>query len=51
MKLWSINKWLCYTGFRIYVVVGEPGETEIGVMYWGSAGNERPAKFPKWTRK
>jgi hypothetical protein len=41
MELWSINKWLRWTGFRIFVIVGKnketglPDPTRIGIGFWG----------------
>jgi len=38
-ELWSINRWLRYTWFRLFV--GIPGEGEppaptiIGIVFWG----------------
>jgi hypothetical protein len=38
-ELWSINRWLRYTGFRLFVgFPGEgepPGPTIIGLVFWG----------------
>jgi hypothetical protein len=38
VQLWSINKWLRWTGFRItlgFQVPVESGPTWIGVRFWG----------------
>lgn len=40
-KLWSINKWLRWTGFRLYVsvqdalIVREKNPTRIGLRFFG----------------
>ena len=45
-ELWSINRWLRYTGFRLYVEVDSPGITrEIAARELGL-----PAPEPKPTR-
>ena len=37
VELWSINRWLRYTGFRLFVemphALDEP--TRIGIRWWG----------------
>lgn len=41
VKLWSINRWLRYTGLRLFVVRqdGEDAWTEIGVAWYGLPGS------------
>lgn len=37
-KLWSINRWLRWTGFRIFIVVPsdiEHGEFRVGIAWYG----------------
>lgn len=36
IKLWSINRWLRYTGFRVFVELDEEDQTtSVGIMWWG----------------
>lgn len=47
IKLWSINRWLRYTGFRLFVEVPTSGEgpgTSIGIAWHGLPGS------PGWHR-
>ncbi len=44
IKIWNINKWLRFTGFRIHVEYDpdldfEEREHKLGLMWWG-----RPSK-------
>ena len=36
-KLWSINGWLRFTGFRVFIspATSEQEDTYLGVMWWG----------------
>lgn len=35
-ELWSINRWMRWTGFRLFVGLPEDdGPTTIGVRWWG----------------
>lgn len=42
-KLWSINRWLRWTGFRMYIAFSLPGEpdepTRIGLTWYGLPGS------------
>ena len=43
--LWAVNRWLRYTGFRIYVSVNDSSEpTRIGIGWYGFPGS------PGWKR-
>ena len=38
-ELWSINRWLRYTGFRVFVDIDEAKPTRIGVRWYGLPGS------------
>lgn len=40
MRLWSLNRWLRYTGFRVFVEVGDDTYTAIGLRWYGLPGSE-----------
>lgn len=44
-RLWSINRWLRWTGLRLFVGVADDGPTTIGLVFygWSFVGHE-PAK-------
>lgn len=47
-QLWSINRWLRYTGFRVFVELPDrPGEdpTSVGVIWVGLPGS---AGWRRW---
>jgi hypothetical protein len=38
VRLWSINRWLRWTGWRLFVSVASPGEdepTRLGFVFYG----------------
>ena len=39
VKLWSLNRWLRFTGFRFVYNQGEDAdgglETRVGIIWWG----------------
>jgi hypothetical protein len=35
IRLWSINRWLKYTGFRLFVATCDDRPTLIGVAWYG----------------
>lgn len=45
MKLWTINRWLRWTGFRLYVEVGDNTPTRIGILFGGFPGT---ARWRRW---
>ncbi len=42
LQLWSINKWLRWTGLRVFVRTNDEGPTMIGLVWygWGFVGHE-----------
>ncbi len=44
-ELWSVNRWLRWIGFRLFVEVDEIVPTKIGIMYAGLPGTK---KWKKW---
>lgn len=37
--IWSVNRWLRWTGFRVFITDGD--ETKIGVGWYGLYGSAR----------
>ncbi len=39
VTLWGINRWLRWTGLRLFISYAAPGEpdqpTRLGVVFWG----------------
>lgn len=39
--LWAVNRWLRFTGFRLFVVLDASGEpTRIGIAWYGLPGSQ-----------
>ena len=39
IKLWSINRWLRYSGFRLFIEIGENEPTMLGIKWYGLPGS------------
>lgn len=40
IRLWSINRWLRWSGFRLVVVVDDDGPTHLGFGWFGLYGSD-----------
>lgn len=41
LKLWTINRWLRWTGFRLFIQFGKDEPSRIGLGWYGLVGSER----------
>lgn len=38
-KLWTVNRWLRWTGFRLFIQTGDESPTRIGIGWYGLPGS------------